>query len=225
MKAPARLSVLALVAVFALVGCGGAYKGVSDQSPTKLLATAKKQLADETYVKVKGTIKDGSTAGKIDIGFAGDTAAGSFTVEGGDVQMLKAGGKAYVKASDEFLRANAGDSADQVIQLINGRWIVTTASDPNFGELASLLSKKAFFADLLKADGKVTKGKAKKVNGVDCVSLEDSEGILYFDKSDGKPIELYSKAKEGAVEFTYDKFAKATAPAADDIVDLSQAGS
>jgi hypothetical protein len=222
MKTPVRLSVLALVASFALVGCGGADKGVSGQSPTKLLATAKKDLASEKFVRLKGngTDKDNSTLG-VDMGFSGATVSGSISINGLSIQLLRADGKSYFKASDDFYRSAAGASADQVIALINGRWVTVEASDPNFGELASFTSKKEFFGQLLDPDSKVTKGKEKKVNGVDCVSLKDASGTLYFDKSDGKPIQLVSKGK-GQINFTYGKFAKATAPPADQIVDPSE---
>ena len=80
------------------------------------------------------------------------------------------------------------------------------ANDPNFAELGSFVSKDDFVKELLKPDGKVTKGKEKKVNGVDCVALKGKDGTFYFDKKDGRPVSLVTTEDgKGTLNFTYGK--------------------
>lgn len=222
----AGLSALLLASSLALAGCGGSDStDIGDQSAAKILAASKKQLADEKFVSVKGkgaNEKDGTEL-EVDLGFAGDTASGTITVSGLTLDLLKAEGTSYFKASDEFYRSTAGDSADQVIALIAGRWVVADPDDENFADIASFVSKDDFFDELLDPDGKITKTDEKKVNGVDCVGLKSSKSTFYFDKSDGRPISLVTDDDgKGALDFTYDTIDEAEAPTADESVDLAQ---
>lgn len=230
----ARLSVLLIASAFALVGCGGGSDSdgegskddISDLSATEILAKAKKQLAAEDSVTVKGKGKDEETEIEIDMGFAGDTASGTLAVDGAEFELLGAAGKAYFKASDEFYRANAGEGAEQLIALIDGRWVLADASDPDFKDMASFVAKDEFFSELLDPDGKITKGDDKTIDGVECVALkDDSDGVFYFDKSDGKPISLVTNDDGGGtLTFSYDDVDEALAPTDDEVVDLSKLG-
>lgn len=224
-----RLTTLVVASTFALVGCGGGSDtkdDVSDLSATALLAKAKKVVAAEEFVTIEGDGADDGTEIAIDMAYAGDTASGTIAVDGSEFQLLGAGGKAYFKATDDFYRASAGEAAEQIIALIDGRWVLADPADPDFADLASFVAKDDFFGELLKPDGKVTKGKGKTIDGVECVALkDDSNGTFYFAKNDGRPISLVSTGDDGGtMTFSYDDLEEALAPTAEEIVDLAELG-
>ncbi|MEJ7634856.1 hypothetical protein [Aeromicrobium sp.] len=227
MKFRLRLLALFIASAFALAGCGDGsdQDDVSNLSTSKLLAAAKKQLATQEYVSVegKGTDKDDDTSLEIDLDFAGDTASGTITVNGMEIELLKADGQAYFKAGKEFF--GPSESAAETMDLIGDRWVLADPDDPTFGEIASFVSKKDFFAQLLDPDGKVTKVDEKSVNGVDSVGLKSTDSTFYFDKSDAKPVSLVTTDDgSGTLDFTYDKMDAAEAPPADEIVDPAKLG-
>jgi hypothetical protein len=223
-----RLSALIVASTFALVGCGGSDggsdEGVADLSTTKQLAAAKKQLAQEDFVTIegKGTDKEAGTELEVDLSFAGKTASGSIHFSGLELELLKTNGKAYFKADKKFFESSGAPA--QVMEQIGDKWVVIDANDQTFAEMASFVDKKSFTGELLKPDGKVTKGKDKKVNGVDCVALKSSDGTLYLDKKNGRPISIVSSKGEGTLDFSYDKVDAAEAPSSDEVVDLATLG-
>jgi len=206
-----------------LVGCGsGSDDGVADLSATKILAKAKKQLAQEDFITIKGKGTDGDSGQEItvDLAFAKKSVSGTIGVSGMELQVLKADGKSYFKADKEFFQSSGAPSA--VMDAIGDKWVLIDPANQNFAEIANFVNKDKFIAQLLKPEGKVTKGKEKKVNGVDCVTLK-SKGSLYVDKSDAKPISLTSTTDgKGSLDFSYDKVDEAKAPASDEVVDLAK---
>jgi hypothetical protein len=220
-----RLSALLVASAFVLVGCGGSSDdGVADLSASKILAKAEKQVAQEKFVTIKGKGGDAESGEvQVDLAYAGKTASGTVGVSGAEFEVVKVDGKSYFKAGDEFFKS-AGAPAE-IQKQISGKWVVIDPNDQNFGEVANFTSKKKFFDELLDPTGKVTKGKEKKVNGVDCVALKDGEGTLYVDKSDAKPIKLVqTKDGSGTLTFSYDKVDEADAPSSDEVVDLATLG-
>ncbi|KQV74838.1 hypothetical protein ASC61_07395 [Aeromicrobium sp. Root344] len=221
-----RTLALLVASAFVLVGCGsGSDDGVADQSASKLLTTAKKQLADQDFVTVKGkgSDKEAGQEIEVDLAFANKTADGSVKVSGMELQLLKADAKTYFKADKAFFESSGAPA--EVMNLIGDKWVLIDPANQSFAELGDFVSKDKFFDGLLEADSKVTKGKEKKVNGVDCIALKDKEGTLYLDKSDGKPISLVTTDDgKGTLDFTYDKVDEAKAPSSDEVVDLAKLG-
>lgn len=225
MIARARTLTLVVASALVLVGCGSGSDsdaGVADLSADKILARAEKRLAQEEFITVKGKGKDekSSTEIDVDMSFAGETAAGTVGVSGMTLEVLKAEGKTYFKADKEFFESS-GAPAD-VMDLIGGKWVLIDPSNQNFAEIGSFASKKEFFGELLDPSSKVTKGKDRKVDGVDCVALKDKQGTFYFDKSDARPVSLVATDDgEGTLNFSYDKIDEAQAPSADEVLDLA----
>lgn len=225
-----RLSALIVASALVLVGCGGSDggdDGVADLSASKTLAAAKKQLAKEEFITIegKGVDKDAGTEIEVDLAFAGETAEGTVSVSGMELELLRADGKAYFKADKKFFESSGAPA--ETMDLIGDKWVVIDPSNASFAQIGSFVEKDGFFKELLKPDGKVTKGKEKTVNGVDCVALKSKKGsTFYFDKSDAKPISLVSTEDgEGTLDFSYDKIDEAQAPPADEVFDLAQLGS
>ena len=138
---------------------------VSDLSANQILAKAEKALAAADSVTIEGKGKDDETEIEIDMGFAGDTASGSIAVDAVEFELLGAAGKAYFKATDDFYRENAGEGADELLALIDDRWVLADPGNPDFKDLASFVSRGDFFDELLDPEGEVTKGDEKTIDG------------------------------------------------------------
>jgi hypothetical protein len=224
----ARTLTLIVASALVLVGCGSGSDsddGVADLSANKILAKAEKQLAEQDFVTIKGKGKDEDSGSEIevDMSFAGETASGTVGVSGMTLEVLKADGKSYFKADKEFFESSGAPA--EVMDLIGGKWVLIDPNNQNFAEIGNFVEKKEFFDDLLDPDGKVTKGKEKKVDGVDCVALKSDDGTFYFDKSDAKPVSLVTTDDgEGTLNFSYDDVDEATAPSSDEVVDLAKLG-
>lgn len=223
-----RTLAIAVASALVLVGCGSGGSdgdGVADLSAKKLLATAKKQLAQEDNVTIKGKGSDEEDEIEVDIAFAAGGAEGSVTASGQTLEVLKADGKSYFKADATFFESSGAPA--EAARTIGGKWVLIDPDNADFAELGNFVSKDKFVDELLDPEGKVKKGKEKKVNGVDCVTLKDGEGTLYLDKEDGRPVSLVSEGGadgEGALNFTYEKVDPAEAPAASEVVDLASLG-
>jgi len=225
-----RLSALIVASSFALVGCGGSDggsddEGVADLSATKILAAAEKQLATEDFVTVKGKGKDEEAGSEIEVNmsFAGESVTGNIGFSGMKLELLKADGKSYFKADKEFFQSSGAPA--EAMEMIGDKWVLIDPNNQSFGEIGDFVDKKEFFDDLLDPDGKVTKGKEKKVNGVDCVALKSDNGTFYFGKKDGRPISLVTTDDgEGALDFSYSKVGTVEAPSSDEVIDLATLG-
>ncbi|KRC65278.1 hypothetical protein ASE12_11190 [Aeromicrobium sp. Root236] len=219
-----RIVGLLVVSAFVLVGCGsGSDDGVADLSANKILAKAKKQLdkQDNLTVKGKGKEEGSSSDIEVDMSFAGASASGNVEFNGMKLEVIKADGKSYFKADKSFFESAGAPNA--MLDAIAGKWVLIDDNNQSFAEIGSFVSKDEFVDDLLKPEGKITKGKEKKVNGVDCVSLKSKKGTLYVDKKDGKPISIVTTEDgEGTINFTYDKVDSVEAPSSDEVVDLNK---
>lgn len=225
-----RLSALIAASALVLAGCGGSDgdsgDGVADLSANKILAAAEKQLAQEDFITIdgKGSDEESGNEIEVDLAFAGKTASGTVGVSGMTLEVLKADGRAYFKADKEFFQSSGAPA--EAMDLIGDKWVLIDPANPSFAEIGNFVDKKGFFEELLEPDGKVTKGKGKTVNGVECVALKSDDGTFYFDKSDGKPVSLVTTDDgEGTLDFSYDEVDEAEAPPADEVLDLTQLGS
>jgi hypothetical protein len=226
LRTPALVLALAL-ALTGLAGCGGSSQPKSDLSKlstTQLLAKAKKQIQNEKYVSVKGKISEKGTSTGIDLNYIDDDSHGVLTINGASVEIETVSGKTYFKPSNAFWKAQMGPSASQIIKLIDGRWIIADAKNASFQQLISLASRSFVTDQILDPSAKVTKGKGKKVDGVDCIALTTSDGILYLDRSTARPVQIAGATSQtkGTADFSYDKIDKPTAPSAKDSVDVSK---
>ena len=222
-----RLTVIAAAAVIALSGCGGSSDGakstsdVSNLSADALLVKAKGEVGSNQTISVKGTGVDAGSKMVVNLTFVGKDSSGTIEIDGDKIKLLSVDGKSYFKAEDSFWKSQAADQADQIIALVNGRWIKADGSS-DYADLVTL-AKRSFITSALKPDGTLKKGTPKTISGVDCLALIDgSSGTLYVAKDDGRPIQLASKkSSDGDLKFTYDKAAAPKAPKASDVFDFA----
>jgi hypothetical protein len=213
----------------ALTGCGGSSSGgdsdLSGLSTTKLLDRAVAQVKKEKYVSVSGKIDDQGQETGLDLDYVGADSHGTITLEGTTLELETVGGKTWFKPSAAFWNKQMGaKSAAQVIKVINDRWIVVDPANKSFAQLVELASKDFVTKEILHPESKVTKGKVTKVKGIEVIPLKTTDGTLYLDKSNARPIQIVGTGNQGkgTADFSYDKIDAPTAPAAKDQVDLSK---
>ncbi|MEO6606395.1 MAG: hypothetical protein ABIN55_12330 [Aeromicrobium sp.] len=215
-------AVVAATLTLTLTGCGGGDKSdLTDLSASKILAKTVKAAAAADSVSVSGEGEDEGTSIEIDLEFAGEDGSGTIEVDGTEITLLGVDGAAYFKAGPELFSSFGADGA-QVARLIGDKWIVIDENASNFSDFASFVGRDAFFKSLLDPEGKVTKGKEKKIDGVDTIGLETKSGTLYVDVESGRPISLQKSGDGGTLSFDYDDVDAPEAPAADEVFDLSQ---
>lgn len=221
-----RLLAVALVALTTTSSCGGAKHdpGLSKLSAQQLLHRSQVYVGRNNPVRAKGTVSSSGTRLGLDLNFSGSDSLGTITINGADMDIERVGGTVYFKGSDAFWKAQAGAQAQQIITVVNGRWIKADPSAAQLKGLLDLASRKFVTDRVLSPNATVKKGAPKTVNGVDCLTLSTKDGSLYVDKQDAKPVELVggSGGSSGRVDFTYTNVNKPSPPAPKDVIDFAK---
>jgi hypothetical protein len=225
-RAAAALSVLMLAA--ACGGGDGADSAFAKQSGDKIAAAAKADMKSLDQVKFTGEITSDGDKITLDIqADAGGDCTGTIGVGGGSAEVLAKDGTNWFKPDEDFWRANAGDSADAIIQAVGDRWVLDT--DQNFSQFCDL---DAFFDNLFKDEqgaGPYKTTGTDEIDGDQVVKVEQSDDkgtATGYVLIDGKhylvKLERTEGDEPGHVDFSdFDKEFDVTAPADDDVVDLS----
>lgn len=225
-RIPAILTAL-LLGLALLSGCGSSKDDLSGLSTSKLLSKASAQVKNAKYVKIAGKVENSGNETALDLSYVGKDSHGTITLGGTTLELESVDGTTYFKPSDDFWKQQMGaKNAAQIIKVIDGRWIIADPKNQNFAQLVELASRDFVTKEILKPDSKVTKGKGKSVNGVDCITLDTSSGTLYLDQENARPVQIVGKGSDGAgkADFSYGKIDAPTAPAKDEQVDLAQLG-
>ncbi len=177
------VAALSLTAVLVLAsGCGGdGDKGGGDsdfakQSGDKIAAAAKADMKDLDEVKFSGEINSDGDKITLDVqaSSAGD-CTGSIGLGGGSAEIVAKDGSNWFKPDEDFWRANAGDTADAIIEAVGDKWVLDT--DSNFSQFCDL---DAFFDNLFKD---AESASAYKVTGTDEV---DGDDVVKVEQKDDK---------------------------------------
>ena len=198
------------------------------QSGDKIADIAKADMKELEEVKFSGEItSDGDTITlDVQASSAGD-CTGSIGLGGGSAEILAKDGTNWFKPDEEFWRANAGDTADAIIEAVGDKWVLDT--DSNFSQFCDL---DAFFDNLFKDDegaGKYKVTGTDEVDGDDVVKVEqkDDKGTsVGYVLVDGDhylvKLERTEGDEPGHIDFSdFDEEFDVTAPADDEIIDLS----
>ena len=146
-------------------GCGKSgseSNGEADKSAKEIVADAKAAAKKASSVHFSGSIVESGTPLKVDIKIDGVRGgAGSLTIQGAPVEIVRVGDLAYLKASKAFYRRIAGPVA---AQLLNGKWLKGSGdARGDLAALADLTDIQKLFDQALKPDGTITKGKETTV--------------------------------------------------------------
>lgn len=232
-----HIPALLIAATMALTGCGasgsedkGNDAGSSDTKPKEdltnlsadeLLAKSKKAATEAEVLTISGA----GSGLALDISYLENASTGTITLEGAEIKLLTVDGKSWIRGSDDFWKKQAPDQANQIITVINGRWIVADPANADFKDLISFGDRKFVTETLLVPDDEMVLGKPKTIDGVECLALSDGKnGNLYVAKDDGRPIQVAGETNEDMLKFSYDEVDEPKAPAKDEIVDLGALG-
>lgn len=186
-----RASALAVVAAaLLLAGCGGHGKsassnGEASKSADAVLADAKAAADGASSAHVSGSISSGGTPITIDLTMGNDKAKGSMSTNGLEFDLVRIGGTAYIKGSDDFYKHYAGAA---VAQLLHGKWLKTPIAGGRFGSLGALTSISALFGQVAANHGKLANDGAKTYQGQKVVEIRDtSDNSKLYVAATGKP--------------------------------------
>jgi hypothetical protein len=249
MKKPALvLSTMALAGALALTGCtstGGATNSgaaasqqaqVPKDGPTyaAIASDVKSNITKLTSVSMKGNVDTDGT--KMDLEASGAlTDTGDFTLhrkgavkgQDADATIVRAAKKTYIKASEQFFKANMGDSTGAMAKALGDKYLLlpdSVASSMGSMSMKGLLDN--FTQELPTADAMKdpkAAGKLTDFQGQQVYEYDAKDGTKLFVSSDGsKHLVGVSGDKAGTVVFSdFNKAATVTPPAAGDVLDLS----
>jgi hypothetical protein len=228
------LAVAGIGIAAALTGCGGSDGSdgddFTDQSGEKIASAAKKAMGGLDAVKVSGTITTSGQEVTIDVqtNDQGD-CTGSIGSGGGTADLLGTGGDVWFKPDEAFWRANAGDTADQIVAAVGDKWVVVPAGGGGFDEFCDVDKLLDELIDSDDDEGKTYTAKdVEEVDGQDAVPIQqkDDDGtsvgyVLVDDPHYLVKIEKTEGEDTGKVTFSdFDEDVDVEAPAEDEIVDL-----
>ena len=239
-----RLGILAVLIAATglwLVGCGGSSTPAADSSTPAAKSTLEGLSADEVLARAVTAssaaksvhVKGGGTSDgqkiEIDLKFAnGEGATGTFSIAGGVVTLVSKGTDIWFKGDEAFYKAFLGtDAPAGTAQLVAGKFIKASTTDPQIGPLANFADMKAFLTGTLKPDGTISRVDGTPVNGVATVGLKsssDSGGtLLIADDGTDLPLQLLPGSGGSTGSLTFSEWGTAvelTPPPADEVVDL-----
>lgn len=225
---------MAAVAALVLAGCVSGDSDATGEESKKsdlsglsapdLLSKAESVIEKKATVRMKGQgIEQGSDF-VYDLSYVGDAAEGYVSIEGAKLRLLRIDGETYFKADDAFWRAQGGDEyANLVAEAIGDRWI-SIRGEEDFKFLEALARRSFITVELFQPTDALRKGEAKIIDGVNCLSLVDSEGTIFVTADDALPVQVNSNEgkEEAVVKFTYEDASSPRAPVASEIIDASK---
>ena len=201
--------------------------GVAALGPAAILKAAKAALTAAKSFHLQGKTNSGGETTGLDFKIDGTDVAGKMTMGGADVELLSVGGQHYMRPSSKFWTKYGGGAKQgaAIAQLVGDRWVTVPASDKAFGSLFTVTD----VSELLKPDGKVTKGAVKEIDGTKAIGLAEggSDGGTLWVATVGKPYPLRLQgptAADGGLTFSDfgATFADIKKPSATQVVDLSK---
>ena len=217
-----------VVALTVLVaGCGGSgskSNGEAKKTGSQVLADALAAATGASGVHVSGSIVSGGEPLTLDLDLdKGTGGSGTMSEQGLSFQLIRVGGKAYIKGSDAFYKKFAGAS---VAQLLHGKWLEGSATSGNLAALTSLTDISKLFSGALASHGALSNGGATTYKGQKVVAIKDTtkDGILYVAATGPPyPVAIVGANNTGAIVFdNWGKTVTITAPKG--AVDLDKLG-
>jgi hypothetical protein len=207
MRGPRRAALVALPAALILVtGCqdlgsektpqsssssptaGQRGNGVERLSASEILDRAGKATTSARSVRIRGKLREGGDVLGLDVRIAGrSTAAGSITMQGERIRLVRVGSAAYIKGDAKFWKSIGGQDAASIFV---GKYLKTTADNKDFKDLMSLTALSEIVSEIVKPEGELTKGARAQVNGVAAITLLDGAGGKLYVATEGQPYVL-----------------------------------
>lgn len=170
----------------------------SDKSSTQVLKEAKSALFNAKSVHATGTMTEQGQQEKIDMWFVGRNTAGTQSVNGVVVHIVKIGDTAYIKAPASFWTKTAGSQG----AALGDKWIKSTGKTSNL----SGLTLQALAASIDTGDSPLRKGvKHETLKGKKVLVLTQQDGSTMYvaDAKPPVPLRLVNAGKsKGSLNFT-----------------------
>jgi hypothetical protein len=230
---PTTLLAAVIVAGATLAGCGSDEvhdNGVAELSADEILEQVRTAARDAGSARVSGEFKDDEGMRiALDITYKGaEGAHGTLSAEGSTFELLRVADDVYMKADADTWSAIGGDPAAG--ELLENRYVLVPPGDDSLADLAAFLNWEEFIDNALEPHGAISKGDTRDdVNGSPAVGLvsKGADGGVLWVATVGTPYPLRTEptegAGEGAIDFLdWDKAIEITAPAEEDVIDLSE---
>jgi hypothetical protein len=222
---------LGLLAAAALAvstsGTAWASGNLGSKSAGQITSASIKAGKSAKSVTIKGSVADSGQTISLNItDLANGNGAGSITIGGQTIQLVKLGNSSYFKADTAFWQKNGGSGA---AQLLANRWVKspTSGSDSIGSSFNQFLSIKGFLSSLSSSTGTLSKGGTSTVNGHKVYVINSSEGGSLYIAAIGKPypVKITSTgSSSGTITLTnWNKHVTITAPAG--AIDMNKLGS
>ncbi|TWP37934.1 hypothetical protein [Leekyejoonella antrihumi] len=183
--------------------------GEGSKSAKQVLADAKSALFNAKAVHVTGTVTDGAQHEKLDLQFQGTDSAGTETINGMVLHIVKVGGTAYLKAPSAFWKKTAGPKA----AVLAGKWIKSPGTSGNL----SSLTLQGLAASIDASDSPLKPGvRHESLQGKKALVLTQGDGSELYVADAKPPVPLRivnTKSSKGQLDFTdYGKTQHISAP-------------
>jgi hypothetical protein len=198
-------------------GSGSAKTSFEGDSAQQVLDKALAATKSASSVHLKGSNSEEGSEFELDLVLSdGKGAQGTIGFGGEKVELVQLGDVIYIK----------GGPTAALGEKFADKWIKSSTKDEGAQEFRNLTSIDAFFTEVLKPDGTITRVDGKDVDGKKTVGLQDSkagdeQGTLYI-SADGKayPLLIATKGQPQGMQFTeWDQPVTIKAPPASKVVD------
>ncbi len=225
-----------------LVACGGdsetdatddSSSAFAEQDGSAIRDAAGEAMGGLESLRVQGDLTvDGQEISLELAASTGGDCTGTIGIDGAEAEVLSVDGESWFRPSEEFWQAQAGSQADQIIDLVDGRWVVL-GEDDGFSEFCDLDELLDELVDDSDEDTTYETGETSDVDGTSAVAVvstdEDGEVSTGFVAVDEPHYLLRIEKTEGedpgSVVFSgFDEEVGASAPADDEIVNLDELG-
>jgi len=173
-------------------------RDLASTSAAAILAASKAAFAKAPTVHLKGTFVENGKSTGMDIRFKrGAGAHGVITLDGNDLELIRAGKVAYIKGTTAFWTATLNADA---AKLLGGKYLKVSSTSKSFAPLLTATDVDSFAKELFTPKGPVTKGGVSTVTGKRAIALVDSDGSKLYVSLQGPayPLEIDPPPSSGS---------------------------
>lgn len=233
---------VAVIGGFVLAGCGSAggdAAGIADLPAAEILEHTRAAAIAAPSVRVVGDVDDDGNTISLDMWFKGNEGVvGTLTARGLTFKLLRTGDTAFMRADAATWSGLTGDASAGA--LLADQFVKVAMSGDAFADFASFLTWETFISGALQSGATMAKGSASEINGIDAIGLMSEAaspaagdgslaGSTLWVAARGEPYPVLIERPQGAARstLTFTEWGSAvdlTAPAEDEVIDLTEIG-
>ena len=201
-----------VASVVLLAGCGSSAaksNGEAQKTAKQVAADALDAAVSASAVHVAGAIVSSGTNLTLDLRIVKNKGGtGTMSEQGLKFQLIRVGGKAYIKGSDAFYKKFAGAG---VAALLHDKWLEGSATTGNLASLTSLTDIARLFNGALGSHGTLKNDGETTYKGQKVVAIEDTAkgGTLYVAATGTPyPVAIVSPNNGKTGSITFDEWNK-----------------